>query len=987
MAPPLPENEAVRRLHAEYTITRALAESRSLREAAPRILAAVCETLGWVHGALWQVDAGAERLRCVESWHKTPLPEFEAATWAATFARGVGLPGRVWATGQPAWIADVVHDPNFPRAGAAERDGLHGALGAPVLFQDRVLGALEFFSPEIRQPDAELLELLATIGSQIGQFAERTRAEGELETLFHASRDMLGIAGFDGHLYRLNPAWEATLGFTREELVARPFLHFVHPEDRESTIAEARKVMEEGVESVTFENRYLCRDGSYRWLSWNSTPLKEEGLVYCSVRDVTEQKRAAIELRDAREAADAANRAKSDFLANMSHEIRTPMNAVIGMTELLLDTALAPDQRDYMVALKDSAESLLGLINDILDFSKIEAGMLELAPSEFDLRETLGNTLRTLGVRAHQKGLELVGRVAPDVPETLVGDAPRLRQVVVNLVGNAIKFTERGEVLVQVEKEASGEGDVTLAFLVADTGIGIPAEKQAMVFEAFTQADVSTTREYGGTGLGLAIAARLVAMMGGRLTLESETGRGSRFRFRARFALPPPGAARAFPVVPPRLRGLRVLVVDDNATNRRILEEMLTQWRMRPRTAPSGAAALAELERAARRGRPYPLVLLDGNMPEMDGFALAAEMKRHPRLAGASIMMLTSSARPGDRARCLELGVASYLTKPVKQSDLLDTIVGVLASRAGSRVLRRRTAGPRPRPARPLRVLVAEDNPVNQEVAVGMVERAGHTAVVVSQGREALAALEREPFDVVLMDVQMPELDGLETTAAIREREREVGGHLPIVAVTAHAMKGDVERCLAAGMDAYVAKPLRSAELLAAIEGVLGGRPRPPAPSSPEPQGVVDRERLLERVGHDRKALAALVRVFLADYPKQLARIRRAVLARNPRALRDAAHALKGAVSNFAAPAATEAALRLQQIGDRGEVTGARSASSFLEEELERVREALLALVPGARRKAARGTRRTAGAGAGPGRRVRGSGVSGGKASRTKKAR
>jgi two-component system sensor histidine kinase/response regulator len=957
MAPSLPENEAVRRLHAEYTITRALAESRSLREAAPRILAAVCETLGWVHGALWQVDVGAERLRCVESWHKTALPAFEAATWATTFARGVGLPGRVWATGQPAWIADVVRDPNFPRAEAAARDGLHGALGAPVLFHDRVLGALEFFSPEIRSPDGELLEMLATIGSQIGQFSERTRAEGELETLFRMSRDMLGIAGFGGHLYRLNPAWEATLGFTREELVARPFLHFVHPDDRESTIAEARKVMEEGAQSVTFENRYLCRDGSYRWLSWNSVPLKEEGLVYCSVRDVTEQKRAAVELKEAREAADAANRAKSDFLANMSHEIRTPMNAVIGMTELLLDTSLAPDQRDYMVALKDSAESLLGLINDILDVSKIEAGMLELAPAEFDLRETLGNTLRTLGVRAHQKGLELVGRVAPDVPETLVGDAPRLRQIVVNLVGNAIKFTERGEVLVQVEKEASGESDVTLAFLVADTGIGIPPDKQVMVFEAFTQADVSTTRDYGGTGLGLAIAARLVAMMGGRLSVESEPDRGSRFRFRARFALPPPGAAKVFPVVPPRLRGLRVLVVDDNATNRRILEEMLAQWRMRPRTAPSGAAALAELERAARRGRPYPLVLLDGNMPEMDGFALAAEMKRRPRLAGASIMMLTSSARPGDRARCLELGVASYLTKPVKQSDLLDTITGVLASRAGSRAPRRKTAsGSRPRPARPLRVLVAEDNPVNQEVAVGMLERAGHTAVVVSQGREALAALGRERFDVVLMDVQMPELDGLETTAAIREREREEGGHLPIVAVTAHAMKGDVGRCLAAGMDAYVAKPLRSAELLAAIESVLGGRPRPPAPSSGEPRGIVDRERLLERVGHDRKALAALVRVFLADYPRQLARIRRAILARNPRALREAAHALKGAVSNFAAPAATEAALRLQQIGDRGEVTGARSASSFLEDELERVREALIALAPKAR-QASRGKR------------------------------
>ncbi len=827
----------------------------------------------------------------------------------------------------------------------AAREGLHGAIGFPILFGSQVLGALEFFSREIRQPDDELLEMLAAIGSQIGQFAERKRAEGEIETLFRLSRDMLCIAGFDVYFKRLNPAWEETLGFTTEELMARPYVEFVHPEDRRPSVAEARKVARGG-ESVLFENRYVCKDGSYRWLSWNAIALEEEGLFYCSVRDVTEQRRVAQELKKARETADAANRAKGDFLANMSHEIRTPMNAVIGMAELLLDTPLDPEQREYLLTLKDASESLLGLINDILDFSKIEAGRFELHPAEFDLRETLGDTLRSLGIRAHQKGLELVYRVAPDVPERLLGDAPRLRQVIVNLVGNAIKFTERGEVLVQVENETTGVEDVILRFAVADTGIGIPEEKQKVIFEAFAQADGSTTREYGGTGLGLSISAELVRMMDGHVSVESEPGRGSRFRFSARFGRPQAPATGAPREVLSRLRNLRVLVVDDNATNRRILEEVLAQWRMRPVAVSGGRAALERLRQAARSGRPFPLVLLDANMPEMDGFALAEEIKRHPRLAGAAIMMLTSGARPGDRARCLELGVASHLTKPIKQSDLLDAIMEVVAARparTSARPAAVRSAAAKG--GRSLRILVAEDNVVNQQVAVGMIERAGHLARIANNGREALALLDREAFDVVLMDVQMPELDGFETTAAIRERERSTGRHVPIVAVTAHTMKGDADRCLAAGMDAYVAKPLRSQELLAAIRGLAGASPEPAA-APRRPRGPIDRTLLLERVGGDRQALARLVKLFLADAPKRMAGIRRAILHGKAQALQAAAHALKGAVSNFAAPAATEAALRLQRMGESGDLAGAERACGMLERELERVGAALQKLVP-----------------------------------------
>ncbi len=938
----LPETEAVRRLHAQYAIARALAESPSLRAAAPKVLQAICETLGWEHGALWHVDRAAGVLQCVETWNLpgVSFPEFEAVSRGGAFPPGIGLPGRVWSSGKPAWIPDVTRDSNFPRAPIAVREGLRGALGFPVLLGTEVLGVLEFFSREIRQPDQELLELLATAGSQIGQFDERRRAEEELETLFETSRDLLCVTGFDGYFRRLNPAWEKTLGFTREELQARPFIEFVHPDDRKPTEAEAAKVVG-GASAVLFENRYRCKDGSYRWLSWNVTPLRGQRLSYGTARDVTEQKQVADELRKAREAADAANRAKGDFLATMSHEIRTPMNAVIGMAELLLDTRLRSEQRDYLVALKDSAESLLGLIDDILDFSKIEAGKLELRLSEFDPRETLGDTLRTLGIRADQKGLELVGHVASDVPARLVGDGPRLRQVIVNLVGNAIKFTERGEVVVDVEKEAQEGSEATLRFLVADTGIGIPPDKQQLIFEAFAQADSSTTRQYGGTGLGLSISAELVQMMGGRLTVESEPGRGSRFRFTARFGLP---GARPPARPPARLRRLRVLVVDDNATNRRILQEMLTHWRMRPTLLNGGRAALEELERAAQGGRPYPLVLLDSQMPEMDGFALAEQVRRRPRLAGASIMMLTSGPRPGDRARCLALGVSAYLTKPIKQSDLLDTIMGVLAGRPAEAPPPPRTGPARGGPR--MRVLVAEDNAVNQQVAVGLLERAGHSAVVAGNGREALALLEREAFDLVLMDVQMPELDGFETTAAIRERERATGAHVPIVAVTAHAMKGDAERCLAAGMDAYLTKPLEARKLRAVIVGVGRGRPTSPrATAAAVGEGVLDESRLLERVGGDRRALAKLVRLFLADSRDLLARVRRAVEGKRAGDLRAAAHALKGSVSNFAAPLATAAADRLQRIGEGEDLRDAEGASARLEAELARVRETLQAIV------------------------------------------
>jgi CheY-like chemotaxis protein/HPt (histidine-containing phosphotransfer) domain-containing protein len=510
--------------------------------------------------------------------------------------------------------------------------------------------------------------------------------------------------------------------------------------------------------------------------------------------------------------------------------------------------------------------------------------------------------------------------------------------VIVNLVGNAIKFTRRGEVLVEVEPVAAAGDAGTLRFVVADTGIGIPTDKQQRIFEAFEQVDPSTTREFGGTGLGLAIAARLVAAMGGRLQVESEPGRGSRFHFDARFASAPAPKERS-PSRGPRLQGLRVLVVDDNATNRRVLEETLAHWRMRPTLASGAHEALTLLEQAAARKQAFPIVLLDANMPELDGFGLAERIRRRRALAATRLLMLTSGPRPGDERRAMALGVSSYLIKPVKQSDLLDRMLEALEDRPTG-ALARALEGPK---GRRLRVLVAEDNAVNQKVAAGLLERAGHRTVIVENGRQALAALESGSFDLVLMDVQMPELDGLETTAAIRERERGTGRRIPIVAVTAHAMKGDAERCLAAGMDAYLAKPLQPSELVATIARLTPG-------------STLDEARLLERVGGDRRALSDIARIFLADAPQRLAEIRRAVGAADARALRAAAHALKGAAANFSAAGVTDAALELQQIGDSGEMSEAAAALDRLEGELATLRRALAALVRGRGKKKQKAT-------------------------------
>jgi PAS domain S-box-containing protein len=858
----------------------------------------------------------------------------------------------------------------IPVTWIAMRQGIRGVAAGLLVLNFGIIVALHLFPPEpsVLPRIGLLMFVVSATGLMVGaevserhrtamELLERTAQLRESEERARMAMEAAKIGSWDLDVAKDEHVWsdicKALLGLPQDSAADYDVLmRCVHPDDHKRMREQINQALEEKKEYVC-EYRVVWPDDTVHWrnsigrafYSDTGRAIRMSGITM----DIDERKLGeerlglkAKELLDAntqllaaKQEAEAASRAKSEFLANMSHEIRTPINGILGMAELALDTELTPEQREYLVILKSSTDSLLGVINDILDFSKIESGKLELDPIDFNLQDNMAETMRALAWRAHQKGLELVYQIAPEIPEYVVGDPGRLRQIVVNLVGNAIKFTEQGEVVVRAQQGAQNDHELELHFSVSDTGIGIPADKHSQIFEAFAQADSSTTRNYGGTGLGLAISSQLAGLMGGRIWVESTVGKGSTFHFTVRF-----GAAEKehYPTIQAfqaELLHLPVLLVDNNATNRKVLVDMTQAWGMQPMAVESGHQALQAMKRTETDGRGFKLAIIDSNMPGMNGFELAEQIKQDPRMAGAIIMMVTSAGQRGDAAHCRELGILAYLLKPVRKSELLAAILTLLGQEQGAATPTLVTRHSLRATSKQLRILVAEDNAVNQTVVLRMLKKMGHLPTIAHNGQEAHSLVSAESFDLVFMDVQMPEMDGLAATRSIREDEKQTGLHIPIIAMTAHAMKGDKGRCLEAGMDGYIAKPVSSQEIEEVIAKFSVAETGEPAAAwvegAPIPPKRWSRTKALEKVDGDEQLLHEVIQIFLEESPKQLAELRQAVREADAELLERVAHSLKGELSYLGLSDACQKAGYLERMGRERDFNHAAESLSIFE--------------------------------------------------------
>ncbi len=946
------QKHAQRRQALQHAVAKVLAEASTVEQAIPELLRVIGSSLEWQVGTFWLVQEKTRLLRCTQTWsaHPYPVEEFLEASRHETFSSGVGFPGRCWARGEPLWEPDVLRDHDFVRTTVASLNGLHAGCVFPVWLRASVFGIMEFFSREVHPRDADLLRTLATIGSQIGLFLERAEVEAALREnesrtrlIIDTALDAIVTMDPDGMITEWNAQAELLFGWQAHEAIGKDLADTIIPADQRAAhrtgLARYLKTGQVSILGKLIEVQACHRDGRVfpAEVSIAHLRLNETVVFSAFIRDISRRKESEQALssyarqleqsnRNLDEAlgqARAATEAKSSFLATMSHEIRTPMNGVIGMTGLLLDTELTPEQHEYAETVRNCGDHLLTLINDILDFSKIEAGKMSLEIIDFDLRHAVEDALDLFGERASTKHLNLACLFHAEVPSALRGDPGRVRQVLTNLVGNAIKFTEQGDVVVQVRLASQQDGVVLVRFDVTDTGIGLSETQQARLFQAFSQADGSTTRKYGGTGLGLAICKRLVEMMGGEIGVASQSGSGSTFWFTARFE---PQSAPVEVVVPEvfSVRGKRVLIVDDKPINCRILDLLMKKWGVESMVVSDHAAVVPHLHEQARKGINYDIAIIDADLAKSDGFQLAQAVVA-TGISSLRVILLTSVGRRGDAKAAKALGVSAYLTKPLRESQLVRCLAMVLEQPAafpsggqtqiGTELVTRHTLA-EAATSTGLKILLAEDNIINQKVAVRMFERLGHRVDVVANGLEAVEALSRIGYDLVFMDCQMPEMDGFEATREIREQEQSGGlgpppvqssrRRIPIIAMTANAMQGDREACLQVGMDDYVSKPVTSDALAVVFERWRPRTAQATVPAAAKIDGptidplVFDGLRVLSDED-DPGFLSRIIGHFLADTPTRLTTLGAACRKGRAEDVQRIAHSLKGSASNLGA--------------------------------------------------------------------------------------
>ncbi|MEX0819741.1 MAG: response regulator, partial [Pirellulaceae bacterium] len=890
-------------------------------------------------------------------WHddsSLEVNEFRHVTEASRFRRGEGLPGDIWLSKRPRWIDDVNTSSNFPRAQQCNGVPFRAAFAFPVRSNHEVVAILEFFHAETMQEDRDLLKLVARLGNRIGAVVQSRRFEhqqAKLAAIVDSSYDAIISRGVDGTITSWNAGAERIYGYSEDEAVGHTS-RIVLPNDMDAEEPEILRAIETGQRLAQFQATRKRKDGTLIPVSLTVSPIADSsGQIIGSSsieRDISAGQRRERELHTAKEVALRANRARAEFLANVSHELRTPMNAIIGMTQVALQEELSPELRDYLETAHEAAHSLLTLLNDILDFSKLESGKFTISKESFSLSDVVDETVKTISTQAFAKGLELVCEMPPNLPRRVLGDPIRLRQILMNLLSNAIKFTEQGEVVLRVQTVWTWPSEIRLRFSVRDTGIGVADEYQQRILEPFTQADSSPTRQRGGTGLGLAICSELLRLLGGRLSLHSTPGEGSDFSFHISFDLPAEPSRDSPDGLPlERLRELPVLVVDDNATNRRIISETLKNWSMQPAVASDAQEAVGIFERSIAEGKLFPLVIVDALMPGMDGYELSKKLTAlEARTRPPIILMVSSADRREFRDRESHSGISVYLQKPITQSALMDAVMRALdvqppQTNATFGDLHADGA------VASLSVLLAEDTPANQKVVTAVLKKRGHSVSVADNGREAVEHFKKEPFDVVLMDVQMPILDGYQATAAIREFERERGTTTPIIAMTAHAMRGDRERCLEAGMDAYIAKPLDVKQLLGLIESIAEERETasdtshaPPA-AVPTDDLIVDYADAMKRLGNDAELFREFVGFYDEDSRTLLAQIEDAVKSGDAAKLQHAAHNLKGLAANLGARRVVEAAFLLEKTGKSGAFENSAPELRNLGHEMTRLDKSL----------------------------------------------